>query len=372
MNHKVLATFLIAAIVSVFSSNTVYAQNEEHGNEQKETEKFEPGSFIINHIGDSHEWHIVSLGERNIAVPLPVILYSKVSGWHFFSASRLMHEQTYLNFKLEEEGKYKGKIVEVSGLNENIETNESVDSVVDVPLDLSITKNVVALWVSIIILIWVFTSIAKAYKKNPNKAPKGLQSFIEPVIIFVRDDIAIPSVGKDKYEKYIPYLLTIFFFIFLNNLLGLIPIPPFGANLTGNIAVTMVMAIFTFAITSFSGNRAYWQHMINMPGVPWWLKLPVPLMPIVEISGAFIKPFVLMIRLFANITAGHIIALGFYSLIFIFGHLNIYAGYGASIISISFTVFMGLLELLVAFIQAYVFTLLSAIYFGMATEEHHH
>jgi F-type H+-transporting ATPase subunit a len=154
--------------------------------------------------------------------------------------------------------------------------------------------------------------------------------------------------------------------------MGLIPIPPFGANLTGNIAVTMILALFTFVITTISGNKAYWQHIINMPGVPWWLKFPLPLMPIIEISGMFIKPFVLMVRLFANITAGHIIALGFYSLIFIFGGLSVYAGYGASVLSITFTIFMTLLEILVAFIQAYVFTLLSAIYFGMATEEHHH
>jgi F-type H+-transporting ATPase subunit a len=169
-----------------------------------------------------------------------------------------------------------------------------------------------------------------------------------------------------------PYLLTVFFFILINNLLGLVPFPPGGANITGNIAVTAVLAVITFIITTVNGNKNYWVHIINMPGVPWWLKFPVPLMPIVEIMGLFIKPFVLMVRLFANMTAGHIVALGFYSLIFIFGHMNVYAGYGVSPLSIVFTVFMGMLELLVAFIQAYVFTFLSALYFGMATEEHHH
>jgi F-type H+-transporting ATPase subunit a len=168
-----------------------------------------------------------------------------------------------------------------------------------------------------------------------------------------------------------PFLLTVFFFIFFNNLLGLIPIFPGGANVTGNIAVTMVLALFTFVITTFSGNKAYWKHVINAPGVPWWLKFPVPLMPIVEIMGLFTKPFVLMVRLFANISAGHIIILGFMSLIFIFGNITPAAGFGASVISVAFGIFMSLLELLVAFIQAFVFTLLSALYFGMATEEHH-
>jgi len=194
---------------------------------------------------------------------------------------------------------------------------------------------------------------------------------LEFVIIFIRDDVVKPSIGE-KYEKYMPYLLTLFFFIFFSNLLGLIPFFPGGANLTGNIAITMVLALFTFAITTFSGNKSYWLHIINTPGVPWWLKIPIPLMPIVEIIGVFTKPFVLMVRLFANISAGHIIVLGFIALIFIFGQINIGIGFGASIISVAFSVFMGFLELLVAFLQAYVFTLLSSLYFGMASEKHEH
>jgi F-type H+-transporting ATPase subunit a len=168
-----------------------------------------------------------------------------------------------------------------------------------------------------------------------------------------------------------PYLLTLFFFIWINNMMGLIPIFPGGANVTGNIAVTMVLAVFTFVITTVSGNKYYWQEILNAPGVPWWLKLPVPLMPVIEIIGMLTKPFVLMVRLFANITAGHIIALGFFSLIFIFGDMQAGLGYGVSPVSIAFTMFMTVLELLVALIQAYVFTLLSALYFGMATAEHH-
>jgi F-type H+-transporting ATPase subunit a len=239
-------------------------------------------------------------------------------------------------------------------------------------LDISITKNVFAILFSSLLLIIIFISVAKSYRKSAGHAPSGLQSFLEPIIIFVRDDIAKASIGEKKYEKYLPFLLTIFFFILLNNLLGLIPLFPGGANVTGNIGVTGVLAAFTFIITTFSGNKAYWAHIFNAPGVPWWLKFPVPLMPIVELMGVFTKPFVLMVRLFANITAGHIIILGFISLIFIFGEMSAGLGYGVSIVSVGFSIFMNFLELLVAFIQAYVFTLLSALYFGMATEEAHH
>jgi len=239
-------------------------------------------------------------------------------------------------------------------------------------LDFSFTKNVLAIFISCFIMIWVFISVAKSYKRREGQAPKGLQSFLEPIIIFVRDDIAKASIGEKNYRKYLPFLLTIFFFIFLNNLMGIVPFFPGGANVTGNIGVTAVLALFTFAITTFSGNKNYWVHIINTPGVPWWLKIPVPLMPIVEIMGIFTKPFVLMVRLFANISAGHIIILGFISLIFIFGEIVEGAGYGVAVISVGFSIFMDILELLVAFIQAYVFTLLSALYFGMAIEEAHH
>jgi len=226
--------------------------------------------------------------------------------------------------------------------------------------------------ISALLMLLIFISVAKAYARNVNKAPKGMQSMLEPLILFIRDDIAKSSIGEKKYEKYMPYLLTIFFFIFLNNILGLVPIFPGGANVTGNIAVTLVMAVFTFILTSVSGNKHYWIDIVNTPGVPWWLKLPIPLMPVVEIIGIITKPFVLMVRLFANITAGHIIALGFISLIFIFGAMNAALGYGVSVVSVAFMIFMNLLELLVAFIQAYVFTLLSALYFGLATAEPEH
>jgi F-type H+-transporting ATPase subunit a len=237
--------------------------------------------------------------------------------------------------------------------------------------DISISKNVCSILISIIVLCWIFLSVAKTYKKNPTRAPKGFQNMIEAVILFIRDEIAIPLIGSHKYQKYFPYLLTLFFFILLNNLMGLIPFFPGGANVTGNITVTMILALLTFIIVTFSSNKNYWVHIFNPPGVPWWLKIPVPLMPLIELVGVLTKPFVLMIRLFANITAGHIIVLGFLGLIFIFGGMSSALGYIVSPVSIFFYLFMGLLELLVAFIQAFIFTLLTALYIGMAIEEEH-
>ena len=371
---------LILLVIFYFFTKVSFAQDAEHQeNHQEEItattdsshlenhedaahNKFTPGAFILDHIGDAYEWHIMEIGETHVSIPLPIIVYSKTSGLNIFLSSNFQHGHAeYKGFKISSSAENKGKVVEVSADGTEVK-----------PLDLSITKNVTSLFISIIILCWIFISVAKAYTRNDGKAPKGIQNLFEIFIIFIRDDIAKASIGKKKYEKYMPFLLTIFFFIFINNLLGLVPIFPGGANLTGNIAITMVLALFTFIITTFSGNKSYWIHIINAPGVPWWLKFPIPLMPIVELIGVFTKPFVLMVRLFANITAGHIIALGFFSLIFIFGNLNIGAGYGISVLSVAFTIFMTLLELLVAFIQAYVFTLLSALYFGMATEEHEH
>lgn len=355
---------------SVFSNEPESETGADSTAVKHEDGKFNPGTFIIDHVLDNHEWHIAKVGHTHISIPLPIIIYStneQNKGLHIFMSSNFHHgEKSYKGFKLESEGKNKGKIVEVNA-------DGMVNKSASLPFDFSITKNVVSLFISIIFILLIFTSVAKSYKKREGKAPKGLQSLLEPLIIFVRDDIAKSSIGPERHERYLPYLLTIFFFIFINNLMGLIPIFPGGANLTGNIAITMVLAIFTFVITTFSSNGPYWKHIINAPGVPWWLKFPIPLMPIVELIGVFTKPFVLMIRLFANITAGHIIALGFFSLIFIFGAINIWAGYGFSVLSVSFTIFMSLLEILVAFIQAYVFTLLSALYFGMAkVEDHHH
>lgn len=355
---KFLAYVLLVLGVFIFTFQTsLLASEDAHNGAEAEEEEFNPGTMIVEHVIDAHEWHIATVGHTHISIPLPVILIHE-GQLYMFMSSRFHHgHDAYKGFRIADHGEHKGKIIFE-------ETGEK-------PLDLSITKNVFAMFFSMVLMGVIFISIGRSYTRRKGKAPKGIQSLLEPLIIFIRDDVAKASIGEKKYEKYMPYLLTLFFFIFFNNLLGLVPIFPGGANLTGNIAITMVMAIFTFVITTFSGNKNYWVHIINTPGVPWWLKIPVPLMPIVELMGVFTKPFVLMVRLFANITAGHIIVLGFISLIFIFGKMSPAMGYGVSVVSVGFVVFMSLLELLVAFIQAYVFTLLSALYFGMATEEHH-
>ena len=348
--------------VLVPSSDTLQAhadKQEKHGEG-----KFNAGEMILEHVVDNHDWHIFEAGNLHVTIPLPVILLYNGSLFTFSSARFHNEFRSYQGFKLEAEGPNKGKI-----LRENEHENTAGAPKV---YDFSITKTVLAILISVFLLILIFTSVAGSYKKNEGKAPSGLQSLLEPLIIFIRDDIAKSSIGEKKYEKFMPFLLTVFFFIFFNNLFGLIPFFPGGANVTGNIAVTLVMAVFTFIITSINGNKHYWVDIVNTPGVPWWLKLPIPLMPIVEIIGIITKPFVLMVRLFANITAGHIIVLGFISLIFIFGAISTALGFSVSIVSTAFVIFMDILELLVAFIQAYVFTLLSALYFGLATVEPEH
>jgi len=347
--RKIAAFSLLFSLV--FSFSALAQEHEANGKENEE--KFDAGEMIMEHILDSHEWHVFTVGSFHGTVPLPIILYSPTKGFDIFLSSRFHHgEESYEGYSYEH-----GHITR--------EDNASF-------YDFSITKNVVAMWVSMIIMCWVLISIARTYQRNPNSAPKGVQSLMEPLIIFVRDEIAKPSVGEERYEKYLPYILTVFFFIWFNNLLGLIPIIPFGANVTGNIAVTIVLATFTFVITTASTNKGYWVHIFNTPGVPWWLKFPIPVMPLVEFLSVWTKPFVLVIRLFANITAGHIIALVFLSMIFIFAQHNVILGYGVGVFSTLFNIVMTFLELLVAFIQAYVFTLLSALYFGMAKVEEHH
>jgi F-type H+-transporting ATPase subunit a len=333
------------------------SKNVEHG-------KFNPGEMIMEHVIDNHEWHIATIGQLNICIPLPILLVYEGKFFSFWSSGFHNETNSCQGFTLAKEGANKGKIVTLR--------EEMTGMKGPVVYDLSITKTVLAIFISCFLLVFIFVSVANQYKRNKNKAPKGMQSLLEPVILFIRDDVAKSSIGEKKYEKYLPYLLTIFFFILLNNLLGIIPLFPGGANVTGNIAVTGVMAVCTLIITTISGNRHYWVDIINTPGVPWWLKVPIPLMPIVEIIGIITKPFVLMVRLFANMTAGHIIILGFISIIFIFGQMSTALGLGVGVPTLLFMIFMDFLELLVAFIQAYVFTLLSALYFGLATIEPEH
>ncbi|MFP4471103.1 MAG: F0F1 ATP synthase subunit A [Bacteroidales bacterium] len=376
----VFRNLLLMAGIAIFVSAQVLAlgkKPQHHDSDEKEWidevvhEKFKAGDLIMEHVVDAHEWHILSYHDFHLVIPLPVILWYE-GELHVFMSGKFHHgHNDYKGFGIAAEGKHHGKIVRT--LQNRFITDGVIvhDETKDLPLDFSITKNVLAIFISVIFMSWLFIYIAKMYRRRNGEAPKGIQSLLEPLIIFIRDDIAKNSIGEDKYQRYLPFLLTLFFFIFINNLLGLVPVFPGGANVTGNITVTMVLALFTFFISTFTANKNYWQHIFNTPGVPWWLKYPVPLMPVVEFVGMLTKPFVLMVRLFANITAGHIILLGFISLIFIFGEIATGLGYGVSVVSIAFAIFMNLLELLVAFIQAYVFTLLSALYFGMATEEHH-
>ena len=323
--------------------------------EKKEGEaKFNVTETILEHIKDEHGWHLWG----HTTLPLPVILYN-ANGFDVFSSSKLInehHEQIVYTGK----NSYKvfaGKIKIVDA------TTGVIDQIASKSLlDLSITKNVASMLITVFILAFIFLSVAAAYKKTGvTTAPKGLQSFIEPLIIFVRDDIAKPNISHD-HAKFMPFLLTIFFFIFINNLLGLIPFFPGAANVSGNIAFTLTLAIVTFIIVNVNGNKNYWKHIFWMPGVPVLMKLF--LLPI-EVIGIFTKPISLMIRLFANITAGHILVLSLICLIFIFKSVF------ASIVAVPFAVFIGAIELLVAFLQAYIFCMLSALYIGMATEQHH-
>lgn len=356
---------LIANRLSVFLVvlTTLFFQNIYVFGGQAEGEKFDPGKTITSHIVDAHEWHLWG----HTSIPLPVIIYSKERGLDVFLSSRFHHgEMTHKGYMLKD-----NSIVAVNELEDVPAEEATINEALTSQLwDISITKNVASLLISVILICWIFISVARAYSRNPNSPPKGLQSLIEPIILFVRDDVIKAAIGP-KYEKYLPYLMTAFFFIWFNNLLGLVPVFPGGANLTGNIAVTLSLALLTFIITTLSANKYYWQHIFAMPGVPAWVLV---LLTPIEILGVFLRPFVLMIRLFANVTAGHIIILSFFSLIFIFGEggKNMAAGFGVGIVSLVFTVFMSCLELLVAFLQAYVFTLLSAIYIGSAVEEHGH
>jgi len=347
----------------------VVTNSTEVQDPHQETEgKFDIKSFIFHHIGDANEFTFWGHGESWKGLYLPIILWTD-NGLTVFSAKGFKHDdagQVVVDNKGNEFVRYHGKIYYAASIEPGstltVETNEKGEEIVmnDKPLNFSITKNVFTILLSCIILTFLFLSVASSYKKRAGKAPKGFQSLVEPIILFVRDDIAKPNLGY-KYERYMPYLLTVFFFIWFNNMFGLVPFFPGGANVTGNIAVTFVLAIITFIITTFSGNKYYWSHVFK-PNVPWWL---YPLMVPVEILGLFTKPFALMIRLFANITAGHILVLSLLGLIYVFNTIAI------APVSLAFAVFIGMIELLVAFIQAFIFTILSALFIGLAIEEHH-
>ena len=384
MTSRRFFSLLICTILLSIPSLKVLAQDHEapvHGEaatapaEEHGEKKFNASEVIFGHISDAHDWHFFSVGETHVSLPLPVILYSPERGVSVFSSSAFHHgHEAHEGYRLVTPH-YKEALA-ASGMSEEevkklkndkivpVTADDKIDTAVKV-YDFSITKNVLSMLLSVVILLLLMTSVAKKYRKTgTTTAPTGFQNALEPVITFVRDEVAKPNLGH-KYMRYMPLLLTVFFFIWVNNLLGLLP---GGANFTGNIAVTACLAVVSFIVMIFSGNKHFWGHLFNPPGVPFGVKcLLVP----IEIISLFIKPIALMIRLFANILAGHIIILSIISMIFIFGALNKIAGIGFVPVSLAFSVFMFFLELLVAAIQAFIFTNLTAVFIGQAVEEGH-
>ena len=313
--------------------------------------------LILDHLADTYEWHIFSYNKTNVTIPLPIIVRSKTDGWNLFLSSKFNNDNAqYKQFYIAPDGEHSGKIVEQS------ETGEEVR-----PLDISLTKNSASLLISALLLITIILNISRAYKNDSLGTKKGFNGAMEVIIVNITDEVIKPSIGR-KYKKYAPYILSLFFFILFNNLLGLIPIFPGGANVTGNISVTMVLAVFTFLIVNFTGSKIYYKDLF-WPDVPVWLKAPFPLMQIIELVGTITKPFALMIRLFANITAGHSIMLGLTTVVFVTVSLGPAINSGMSIISVLFNVFIFFLEILVAFIQAYIFTVLTSVFIGLAKDD---
>lgn len=343
---------------------TQVPNHPDAGHEGEDGKKgFDAAKIIFGHILDNHEYHITSWHaadghEKHLSLPLPIILYSSERGFTAFMSSRFEHGHAeYKGYRINA----KDKIYAVKA--DGVTPDESVKV-----YDLSITRNVLQMLIAMIVLVWLMTSIAKSYKRGQGitSAPKGKQNLLEPVITFVRDEVAKPNLGH-KYEKYLPYLLTVFFFILVPNLFGLIP---GTANVTGNITFTFVLGIISFVVILASSNSHFWGHIFNPPGVPGFVK---PILILVEFLSVFIKPFALIIRLFANMVAGHIIIICLISLIFIFGNISTGAGWGAAPVSVAFTVFIYFIEVLVAFLQAFIFTNLTAVFIGQAFEggEHH-
>jgi F-type H+-transporting ATPase subunit a len=349
LNSKIFKATRICALFALLWIIPAVAFSQ--GNAAADNSKpYDPKPAIFEHIGDSHGWHVSFPFVKEFSIPLPVILYTD-KGLEVFSSANLHEGEVYQGKNNYIAEKDKIKIADASGI---VDPTKKV-------WDFSITRNVASMWMGMIALLLIFSGMSSSYKKRRGKAPKGLQSVLEPLVVFVRDEVAIPNIGK-SYGRYMALLLTLFFFILINNLLGLVPFFPGGFNLTGNISVTLALSFIVLLVINFSGNKYYWKH-IFAPEIPLWLYI---IMVPVELIGIISKPFALMIRLFANITAGHIIVLSLISLIFIFNSLAV------SPASVVFVVFMDTIELLVAFLQAYIFTMLTALFIGMAVQEHHH
>ena len=334
---------------------------KETAAENKSEEAIDVKGIVLGHLADSYEWHITTWGHTHITIPLPVIVHGSDGQWHLFSSSHLSHGESYEGFYIAQSGEHEGKIVELNAQGEEVR-----------PLDLSITKTVLALLINSTLLVLIILGTARWYKKRTARtaAPGGFVGLMEMAIMMIHDDLIKSCVGKD-YKRYAPYLLTAFFFILISNLMGLIPIFPGGANVTGNIAITFLLALATFLMTNLFGSREYWKEVF-WPEVPTWLKCPVPMMPLIEFVGLFTKPFALMIRLFANMMAGHAVILSLTCLVFVTASMGAAINGTMTVVSVIFCIFMNMLELLVAFIQAYVFTMLSAVFIGLSRVESHH
>ena len=375
---SLLILVVFAAVCTpVLSSDS----HDEHEGQHDAHGEFNASDFIIHHIADAHEIHLWGEGASAVHIPLPVILYSKDYGFDAFMSSAFEGHGEVRLAKRTPEVTYALGHGHISVHDEHSGHGHSDHDHSDgyhsdhdhahIDLyDLSITKSIFGMLMMMVLMLVVFGSMAKSYARSAGQAPKGLANALEPMVLFLRDEVAIPNIGEKKADKFLPFLMTVFFFIFFANLLGLIPFIG-GFNITGTLSITMVMAAMVFLITAFNGNKHYWGHLFWPPGVPLFV---MPIIIPIEIVGMFLKPIVLMIRLTANISAGHIIILSFVSLILIFGQGGdaMAAGFGIGIFSTAFMIFMYCLELLVAFLQAFVFTLLAAIYFGEATHEAHH
>ena len=351
-------SFLILFFVNI---SIVFAGTE------KNSDEFDVNEMIMHHIKDSHEFHIMDINGHAVSFPLPIVLWTE-KGLVSFSSSAFKHDDSgsvIVSRKGQDFIKYHEKIFYANnnGSEKFITYDANGNIINEKPIDFSITKMVFSMFISIILLVLIFVTTAKSYSNSRNGEPTGLGKFTEPLIMFIKEEVALPMIGEKNYHKYMPFLLTLFFFIWINNVMGLIPFFPFSANLSGNIAFTFVLAAITFVITTLVANKDYWKHIFWMPGIPVPMKL---FLAPIEFLGIFIKPISLMIRLFANISAGHIIILSLISLIFIFKSLWLAPA------SLFFSVFISLIEVLVVAIQAYIFTMLSALYIGSAIEEHEH
>lgn len=312
---------------------------------------FNPKEVIFEHLGDEYGWDVWDLH-----IPLPVIVRGENGDWHIFSSLHLQDGSSYEGFRLSAGGKYAGKVVGVNAAGEEYR-----------PWDFSITKNVLSLMICALVLCWLVFPLVFWYRKHPYGVPRRVKGMMEVVVEMLYQDVIVSVLGKHA-RRYTSYLLTVFFFILVANLMGLIVVFPGGTNLMGNISVTLVLSVCTFVVVNVSGRKHYWKE-IFWPDVPVWLKFPVPMMPVIEIFGVLTKPVALMIRLFANMMGGHLITLVLISLIFIFSSIGIAAASGTAVIAVIFSVFMGIIDLLICFIQAYVFFMLSTIFISLALPE---